>query len=199
MQIMNFFDWLKIVGNIIGSIGGIGAIVVWLANWWGKRIAERISNKEKAHYDQELERLRTQLELSKVTTVRYSEQQFNIYNQLWASLYELQSAGARLWESANQQNLVNFAGRLRETKEMMEKNSLFIDERHYFQLKNLMRLFSDYEFGKKRLIELRTTDRIDRELIDDLVETNHEDLVEYTRIIEEIRTTFRQQLNAHIA
>jgi hypothetical protein len=86
---MDFLDWLKVVGNVIGSIGGIGAIIAFFANWWGNRIAEKISNKEKAQYEQELERLKTQLELTKTMVARYSEQQFTVYNQLWSSLYDL--------------------------------------------------------------------------------------------------------------
>ena len=196
---MNFSDWSKAVFDVVGSIGGIGAIIVFLANWWGNRIAEKVSNKERAKYVQELEKLKLQLELNKINVSRYNEQQFNAYSLLWASLYDLKSAGEQLWDSANQQNLVSFAGMLRSTKEVIEKNGLFIEEHHYAQLRRLMRIFSDYEFGKKRLIELKTTDRIDPRFIDDLVETNHGDLVECIRVIDEIGTTFRRQLNVQIS
>jgi hypothetical protein len=189
---------LKAVVDVVGSIGGIGAIIVFLANWWGNRIAEKVSNKEKAKFEQELEKLKLQLELNKIIVSRYNEQQFNTYSTLWASLYDMKCAAEQLWDLANQQNLVSFAGVLRSTKEVIEKNGLFIEEHHYAQLRRLMRIFGDYEFGKKRLIELRRTDRIDRQFINDLVETNHGDLVECTRVIDEIGATFRRQLNVRI-
>jgi hypothetical protein len=195
---MTFTDWFKDVINIVGSIGGVGAIIVWLANWWGNRIAQKVSNKERAKYEQELERLKHQLELSKINASRYSEQRFNAYSLMWSTLYELKSAGKQLLDLANQQNLSDFAGKLRATEELIEKNCLFIEENHYSQLRRLMRIFSDYEFGKKRLIELRRNDRVDPILISDLVDTNREDLVECVRVIDEIGITFRQQLNVQI-
>ena len=188
-------DWFKEIANIVGSIGGIGAIIVWLANWWGNRIAEKVSGKERAKYEQELERLKHQLELNKISASRYSEQRFNAYSLMWSGLYELKDAGNQLLDLANQQNLSVFAGKLRTTREVIEKNCLFIEESHYSQLRRLMRIFSDYEFGKKRLIELRRGDHVDRVLIDDLIDTNREDLVECIRVIDEIGVSFRQQLN----
>lgn len=192
---MTFLDWLKLVGNVVGSIGGIGAIIVWSANWWGNRIAEKLSSKERAKYEQELERLKHQLELNKINASRYSEQRFNAYSLMWSNLYELKFAGRQLLDLANQQNLSEFAGKLRTTEEVIEKNCLFIEQNHYSQLRRLMRIFSDYEFGKKRLVELRRNDRVDRILIDDLVDTNREDLIECIRVIDEIGISFRQQLN----
>ncbi len=195
---MNFTDWLKDVVNIVGSIGGVGAIIVWLANWWGNRIAEKVSNKERAKYEQELEKLKLQLELNKTNASRYNEQRFNAYSLTWSNLYDLKFAGKQLLDLANQQTLSAFAGKLRTTEEVIEKNCLFIEENHYSQLRRLMRIFSDYEFGKKRLIELRKGDRIDGILINDLVDTNREDLLECIRVIDEIGVTFRQQLYVQI-
>ena len=139
---------MKEVVNIVGSIGGVGAIIVWLANWWGNRIAERISNKEKAQHEQELERIKTQLEITKAMVGRYNEQQFTLYNELWSSLFDLFSIGDDLWTRAERQKLVKFAKQLRSTKEAVEKGSLFIEDDHYQQLHNILDAFANYEAEK---------------------------------------------------
>ena len=48
-----------IVGGIIVAVGGAGAIIVGISKWFGNVIAERISQKNKARYDKELEELKS--------------------------------------------------------------------------------------------------------------------------------------------
>jgi hypothetical protein len=194
---MTFADWLKEVVNIVGSIGGVSAIIVWLANWWGNRIAERISNKERAQHEQELERLKTQLELTKSMVARYSEQQFAIYNTLWANLYKLRVAGDKLWECAIENNLQLFGAQLKATTEAVETGGLFIEDDHYQQLHNVLQTFASYETGKGRLIELRQGDYVGEYELRQITE-NRIILEEYSRLISEIRTSFREQLNVHV-
>jgi hypothetical protein len=191
---MNFLDWLKASFDVVGSIGGVGAVIAFLANWWGNRIAERITNKEKAKYEQELERLKTKLEITKTMVARYNEQQFATYNLLWSSLYELRVAGDKLWESANESNLRSFGGQLKITSEAIEKGGLFIEDEHYQSLHGVLQTFASYETGKGRLIELRQGDYVgDQELRQ--ITKNRTILEEYSRLISDIRSSFRKQLN----
>ena len=194
---MDFLDWLKVVGNVIGSIGGIGAIIAFFANWWGNRIAEKISNKEKAQYEQELERLKTQLELTKTMVARYSEQQFTVYNQLWSSLYELLTTGDELWMHAERQKLLRFAKQLRLTKDAVEKGSLFIEDELYQKLRDILEVFSNYEAGKSHLIDLRELGNIQDYEIQQIT-ANRQHLNLYTILISEIRSSFKRQLNVQI-
>jgi hypothetical protein len=62
----------------------------------------------------------------------------------------------------------------------------------------LLRAFSEYELGKKRLIELRRQDRVNRFEIEQLIEHNRQFLEQYTLLIVEIRGIFRQQINVKI-
>lgn len=205
---MTFLEWLKLIGNVVGSIGGIGAIIVWSANWWGNRIAEKISNaekakhdreleQEKAKYNHELERIKAQLESTKMMVVKYNEQQFVLYNQLWSSLFELRSIGDELWERAEKPKLVKFIKQLRLTKEEIEKGSLFIEDRHYLQLHEVLDAFSRYQDGKGRLIELRQLDDVQAYEIQQIV-ANRDHLDRYIALIQEIRNSFRRQLNVRI-
>ena len=192
---MSNSDWPKVIFEILGSIGGIGAIIAFFANWWGNRIADKISNEEQARHEQELERLKTQLEITKSMVARYSEEQFTIYNKLWSSLYDLRAAGDKLWEIANERNLISFAKQLRDTKSSVEKGSIFIEDDHYQQLHTLLQVFSNYETGKKRLVELRNRgEHIDEHEVQQIT-ANRQSLDEYVELISEIRKTFRLQLN----
>jgi len=205
---MNFWEWVKVIGNIVGSVGGIGAIIAWSANWWGNRIAENISNKEKAKYEkelevqkakhnQELERIKAQLESTKMMVVKYNEQQFVLYNKLWSSLYDLRTIGDDLWERAERSKLEKFIKQLKSTKVEIEKGGLFIEDRHYMQLHDVLDAFSRYQDGKGRLIELRQLDDMQDYDIQQIV-ANREYLDQYTALIREIRNSFRRQLNVRI-
>jgi len=196
----NMNEFLKsfwtLIRDFIAPIGGLGAIIGFIANWWASRIAERISNKEKAQHEQELERLKTQLELTKTMVARYSEQQFIVYNQLWSSLYDLRVAGDKLWERANEANLRNFARQLKTTTTSVEKGGLFIEDEHYRQLHRILEIFSNYETGKKRLIEIRENDYVGEYEAHQITE-NRNILEEYIELISVIRKSFRNQLNVH--
>jgi hypothetical protein len=198
----------KIIWYVIISLGGFGSVIGFIAKWWGDRIAEKLSNAEKAKHDreleqekakhnQELERIKAQLESTKMMVVKYNEQQFTLYNQLWSSLFELRSIGDELWERAEKPKLIKFIRQLKLTKDAVEKGSLFIEDRHYQQLRETLDAFSRYHDGKNRLIELRELDTVDDYQIQQIV-ANRNYLDQYTELIHEIRSSFRRQLNVRI-
>jgi len=60
---MNSFDIKTVLewfGAIVISVGGTSAIVVSLAKWFGDRLANKLLEKDKAKYQQELEELKVQ-------------------------------------------------------------------------------------------------------------------------------------------
>ena len=59
---MDWIEVFKLVGAIIGSIGGAGFVILALSNWLGKVWANRLMQSEKAEHDKELESLRSTLE-----------------------------------------------------------------------------------------------------------------------------------------
>ena len=199
MDIKEFFATLwKLVQDFVGPLGGLVFVIAGSVNFFASKIAERKLEELKSKHSKEIELYRTQLEIAKSSLARYSEQQFGAYNQLWSSLHELKAAGDQLWELANNQNLYKFAKQLINTQQIVEKNSLYIEDAHYDQLQILLKAFSEYELGKKRLIELRKQDRIDPFEIEQWINHNHHFLEQYTQLIVDIRKNFRQQLNAKI-
>jgi hypothetical protein len=194
---MDLSDWSKTIGNLIVALGGFGAVIGFFANWWGTRIAERISNRERAQHEQELERLKTQLEVSKVMVARYNEQQFTLYSEVWSSLFDLFSIGEDLWNRAERQKLVKFAKQLRLTKDAVGKGSLFIEDEHYRQLREILDAFANYEAGKNRLVELRESREVQNYEIEQII-TNRQHLDRYTALIYEIRDSFKRQLHVQL-
>lgn len=97
--------------------------------------------------------------------VRYSDEQFKLYNEFWSSLTDLKHRADDLWRKADTTNLSAFAQQLKETKEKIERSRLIIEEDHYQILKRIFEKFEDFSFGKTSLINLRRNRNEDRHQI----------------------------------
>ena len=133
----------------MGSLGGGAVIVFAFSSWLGKVWAKRILEKEKHQYAAELERIKTelklQLEITKSVTLRYSENQFSRYNELWMALCNLKQAGENLWDQATRKNLSHFARELTNAEGKVDQSFLFVEEDHYRGLKkNCLRHFGTF-------------------------------------------------------
>src|SRR5215510_13537465 len=95
---MNWDQAFKVASSILASVGGGALIVFALSSWLGKVWANRILEADKLKYQSAL-----------AVVNRYSETQFQLYNDLWSSLCDLRIAGDQLWEEASSQNARRFA------------------------------------------------------------------------------------------
>jgi len=190
----------QLIQDVIGPIGGLGAIIAGFSAWFGNLWAGRIIEKDKARHAKEIDQYRMQLDLSKSIISRYNERQFEAYNQLWTSLFDLKILGDALWKRANITNLKNFSKQLRSTKDMVGRMSLFIEDEHFAQLNQLLIEFSEYRLGKQRLIDLRTGDRVEDFDVKQFsqIKENETRLQKYSKLIGEIRDSFRLQINIGI-
>lgn len=186
-------EWL---GAIIISLGGTSVIIIALAKWFGDRLANKLLEKDKAKYQEELETIKTKfqteleikkndLEKSKSLFLRYSEHQFTLYNELWKSLCDLRHIGEELWERAEIQKVKDFSKQLKLTKLTVEKSALLIEDKHYKDLIQILDNFGKFEFGKLTLISLRN--RQAHELADYGVNN-----LEIQRVIDQNRQTKQQ-------
>lgn len=185
--------------TVIGSLGGGGAIVWALSAHLGKMWATRYFEKIKFDYQKEIESYKYQLELIKERTSRYTTQQFDLYNKLYNSLYELKKKADNLWEVADSRNLSAFSKQLGLTKEEVERNYLFIEEMHYNELMQLILEFSNYKIGKGNLIDIykRGNVNITQELkmqIGHLIGENRTRKQQYDILIGIIRQELKKQL-----
>jgi hypothetical protein len=189
---MTWSDVWKIVLTGIGSVGGIGAIILWIGNW----VAKNYSDKIIIGYEN---RLKTQLDLFKDTVNRYNQNQFDKYCEIWSSLFQLEQAGDDLWQEVNQNNMDKFVENLRSTNDLIGKNSLFIEEAHYSDLQQLMKKFGEYHDGKNKLNLLYSQQNwhnINYPIaIDDWASNNKKTLDAYKKLLDKIRKSFRKQVH----
>ena len=150
---------LEIGTAILLSLGGAGAVLGALSSWLGKVWASRILEKDRAHYQEQLELTKSRylldVEKNKVVFQRYSESQFGLYNSVWVALCKLEKSADSLWESATKQNLRNFAKSLKEAKHEVKKGALVIENNHFNQLSILFEQLERFQFGKSKLLDLR--------------------------------------------
>jgi hypothetical protein len=202
-------SWL---GALFISVGGISALMLALTKWFGDRLANKLLEKDKAKYAAELEGLKlkylveievkkAELEKSKSQFIRYSEHQFKLYNDLWISLYDLNKIGHELWEQAAPKILTDFSAQLVVTKTTIEKSALLIEENHYKEILTIIDKFGQFGFGKLKLIEMRNMKDselsdygVDRSKIFHVINQNGELKDEFSRMIDQMGTTFRKQI-----
>nr|WP_319511384.1 hypothetical protein [uncultured Draconibacterium sp.] len=82
---MNFNEIWKVVLGIIASVGGIGVIILCISNYLSKLFADKYLEKVKTDFEIKLESYKSQLEITKTVSLRYSNSQFEEYSKLWAS------------------------------------------------------------------------------------------------------------------
>jgi hypothetical protein len=202
-------EWL---GAIVISVGGTSAIIIGLAKWFGDRLANKLLEKDKAKYQEELEGLKTkyqteletkktELEKSKSMFLRYSEHQFNLYNELWKSLCDLKHIGEDLWERAEIQKVKDFSKQLKTTKLTVEKSALLIEDNHFKDLIKILDNFGKFEFGKMTLISLRNRQAHELENygvnegeIRRVIDQNRQTKQEFVSLVDNLSIEFKRQI-----
>ncbi len=208
---MSLNDVINTATAIILSLGGSSAIVIVLSTWLGKVWANRILEEDKlkyskeleltkAKYEKQLEEYKQELDKSKSLFIRYSESQFKLYNDLWATLCKLKSTANDLWNDANIENLRSFALHLDKTINSIEKHRLLIEDDHYEKLLSILSTFNKFKLGKKNLIGLRKMTEEQSKLFDmaeivELINRNKESKDQYDKLLEKIAKDFKRQIS----
>lgn len=134
---MAIIEYVKLAAAFFLSIGGASVVVVALAKWLGgfmsSRLLDSYNNKHetelenlKNKYANELEKTRTDLEKAKLQFIRYSEKQFELYNDLWKVLLYTKQQADMLWEKADPAQIPAFSEQIRLTKNAINDNLLLI-------------------------------------------------------------------------
>lgn len=144
----------------------------------------------------------------KDTKNRYNSKQFELYNDLWSSLIDLKISADELWESATSRKLKDFSTKLHNAKISIEKSSLLIENNHYDELMKVIKKFEDFEFGKGKLIYLRTIrtktikelDKISNEItnfsdtVNNTISSNFKLKKNYNNLLDKLKIQFKLQI-----
>src|SRR5690606_38410718 len=173
-----------------------------------QRLLVRYNNKHetelegiKTKYQKELESSKTDLEKAKSLYLRYTEKQFELYNDLWKVLLYTKQQADSLWEKASPEKIPSFIEQIQLTKNAVNDNMLLIEEDHYTQLDNLIRQFEEFRLGKEKLIDLKnkSIDEIQKNgsiqaEAQNTIDNNREWKNNYDSLILEIGKSFRTQI-----
>jgi len=207
---MEFIEYVKLFGAILTSVGGATVVIIGLSKWFGdflsKRLLDNFNNKHekelegiKTKYQLELERAKADLEKAKSQFLRYSEKQFDLYNDLWKVLLYTKYQADELWENAQPEKIPSFGEQIKLTRDAVNNNLLLIEEEHYEKLINLIIQFEQFQFGKVRLIDIRKKPKAEREAISttqikQTIFDNQRTKEKYDLLIMDIGKTFRTQI-----
>jgi len=187
--------------EILTAIGGTVVIIAGLSNWLGKVWATRIASEESQKFQMEFDGIKREkdhlFDTLKSASFRYSDSQFGLYNELWRSLVDLKSSGDSLWEHVSSKKVKDFAVQVQETSDAIERSALLIEDDHYQKLKNIIEQFETFQFGKQRLVDLRSK-TIPRQSIDEIrstIENNRQRKEDFTVLLNELRTHFKGQIS----
>lgn len=207
---MDFNEYLKLFGAMLTAVGGASILILALSKWFGdflsKRMLDSYNNKHskdlegiKIKYQAELEKTKTDLEKAKSQFLRYSEKQFELYNDLWKILLYTKNQADELWESAIPEKIPSFSEQIRLTRKAINDNLLLIEAEHYQKLIDLINQFEQFQFGKIKLIDIRQQSielipKISLEQTQHTINQNRRTKDKYDNIILEIGQSFRDQI-----
>lgn len=208
---MEIIEYVKLAAAFFVSIGGSSVVIVALAKWFGgflsSRLLDSYNNKHetdlenlKNKYAKELEETKSSLEKAKLQFVRYSEKQFELYNDLWKVLLYTKQQADMLWEKAEPAQIPAFSEQIRLTRNAINDNLLLIEEDHYNKLIMLITQFEQFQFGKQKLFDVRIhsdeeqIQSITQEEIRTTIRHNMKTKENYDILIMDIGRTFRNQI-----
>ena len=209
---MALIEYVKLLIAFVVSIGGSSVVIVALAKWFGNFMSHRLldsyNNKHereledlKGKYARELENTKTELEKAKLQFARYSEKQFELYNDLWKTLLYTKQQADMLWEKAEPSQIPAFSEQIRLTRNAIDNNLLLIEETHYDKLIQLIGQFEQFQFGKLKLIDIKsqieydnTNQIITKDETQYTISENKKTKEKYDKLIMDIGKSFRNQI-----
>ena len=210
---MEMIEYVKLVTAFIVSIGGSSVVIFALSKWFGNFLSTRLldsyNNKHekeleviKTKYASELENTKNELEKAKSIFLRYSEKQFELYNDLWKVLLYTKRQADLLWQKADPNQIPSFSEQIRLTRNAISDNLLLIEEEHYEKLIQLIEQFEQFQFGKLKLIDIRiqieggeqVQQIISKADAQNTINKNRRTKEKYDKLIMDIGKSFREQI-----
>lgn len=147
--------------GILFAVGVLGVMIRYSVPAYVAEKAKNLASKQDiAEITQRVEAVKTAQAVVQSQMIRYSEAHFERISRLWSALQDLRRTGDSLWEKADPAVLVQFSKSLSNASLELDKASIFIDDEDHQALKQLLTRFGNFHVGKRRLIQLRTTDNV---------------------------------------
>lgn len=189
---MSWDDVFKIIVAMLASIGSASVIIFGLSSWLGKVWASRILENEKKEHTKDIALYKNQLNELKTITLRYSGKQFELYNDFWVSLCDLEYFADILIEKVDGNNWRNFVSQFEETSIKIKKGYLFIEEGHYKQLNKLLEEFRGFKIGKEKILKMN--ELFNKNELLKIIIKNFGHQSEYRKLTMKIGKKFKNQL-----
>ncbi|MBV9657591.1 MAG: hypothetical protein JO295_05720 [Verrucomicrobia bacterium] len=133
---------------------------------------------------------------------RFTDAQFDAYEDVWVSLQDLNDAGEALWDAASKPNLERFANCLKDTRRKAASAGIFFQQADYTELQSLLQHFISFYDGKQDLFEfLEENPQVivpDGPPLDSFVveqiKANKKHMTRYTNLLKKLRTTYHDRL-----
>ena len=162
---------------------------------------------------QQLEFFAGNIGLENIRASNFANSQFKAYSDVWKSLQALRLAGDDLWNQASVENFFVFTEQLRKTTTVVREGEIFFEDDDRERLTDILKQFGRYRMGKNRLINIRSkgdlfeeypyTDEHEKEYLDKLIKEsiqeqvnrNRQIKIEYERLLDTIRISFKTRLS----
>lgn len=106
-----------------------------------------------------------------------------------------------LWQKADPTQIPSFSEQIRLTRNAISDNLLLIEEEHYNKLIQLIEQFEQFQFGKSKLVDIRTqledgvpVSVISKEEAQKTINKNKKTKDKYDELIMDIGKSFRMQI-----
>ena len=194
---MEMIEYVKLVTAFIVSIGGSSVVIIALSKWFGNFLSTRLLDAYNNKHEKELEVIK-----AKSQFLRYSEKQFELYNDLWKVLLYTKRQADLLWQKADPNQIPSFSEQIRLTRNAISDNLLLIEEEHYEKLIQLIEQFEQFQFGKLKLIDIRiqieggeqVQQIISKADAQNTINKNRRTKEKYDKLIMDIGKSFREQI-----
>ena len=127
----------------------------------------------------------------------FNPAQFETYRAVWNALCDLQASADTLWEEVDLERVRQFAEQRRETKYMVRRNAVLLEQGHLDDLEKLFDAFWHFRMGKGMLGQMMEKGEwaYDREKAEQQIDQNRHYKERYDELLESIRRSFFQKLS----
>lgn len=141
----------------------------------------------------------TENDIFKAITLRYSDKQFQMYNELWASLCDFESAMNAAWDEATQNTVDALKEQIRKTKQTIRKSAILIEENTYKQLNSMFDKMNEFLSGKELLEKLKNNQPNTVTIHKLAVAHENQKIKDHlTVLIDELRISIRDQVKINL-